>query len=140
LSASQLPAIVIVFLTWEFWQTDSRKGLHFSICGALLGFGLHFRPETVFILLIGIGKIVLQPKKRNAQSDLIHSLLYLVGPLSVIYFFTLKLRYLLGGVDSADHTFYTVGYDIFANGWNTLSLEVTSPLTDIFKSPLFSKL
>jgi len=128
-AATQLPVLVLFIGLWDDWQTQ-KTTLSVSLIGILIGCGFHCRPEAIFILLFYLMGIILTwSKPLRAASVLIFSF--------VLTFLTInQLKYFLGGVSSADHTFYLLGTEIFhptfyLDGY----IDHIRPIKDIFYEP-----
>ncbi len=127
LSPSQLPVIALSVWIWNAWERPSspRQTLLVSAC---LGVGMHFRPESLFVLFIyGVeafrgGDSQKQAIQRVAKIAIVAVLAYL--PFAI-------LRKVLGAAGSEDHTFFTLGTQIFAPSFSTLSLLESQPLSRI---------
>jgi len=130
-SPTQLPVICLYVALWGDWNF-SRSYKSLLLLGSILGLGLSFRPETLFLILIYVANLLLN-KSRNK------SWLALVFSAAVVYLALEKIRLWLGGCSSADHTFYNVGTDIFAPGWFVVNVEKTTPLNQLFTDPILRK-
>lgn len=132
LSPTQLPVICLYVALWGEWEKNHSK-IFLVLCGLALGIGLSCRPETLFLVLIySLGLLTAKHSNKG-------QMLVLLLSTSLVYFGLQKLRFLLGAIDGADHTFYNIGTEIFGPGWTVLNVEKIIPLSEILLNPSYRK-
>jgi hypothetical protein len=122
-SPTQLPALTVILFLWEQWDEESSWKSALAN-GTVAGLGMQFRPETLFVFML---YLILAPRKIAHPLSKRRFSLICAGAFIATCLAFAGARKALGAAGSSDHAFYTLGTNIAARGFGTLSLpEKTS--------------